>query len=195
MARLAVFIDGGYLDALLKYEFAEVRIDYQALVAEIVGDHELLRTYYYHCPPYESDPITPEERERKSKKDIFFNYLRRLDRFEVRLGKLHRYYDENGNPEYKQKRVDTFLAIDLVLLATKRRIEEAVLIAGDSDFLPAVETARNEGVGIHLYHCERYHNDLWDLCDKRTQIRQPLISRIQAPPALWSPPPGQPRQP
>jgi uncharacterized LabA/DUF88 family protein len=36
-------------------------------------------------------------------------------------------------------------AVDLVQLSTKRQITEAGIIASDSDFLPAIEVAKNEG--------------------------------------------------
>lgn len=49
-----------------------------------------------------------------------------------------------------QKGVDMRLGIDLVQLATKRLVDQVVLIAGDSDFVPAVKIARREGVKIIL---------------------------------------------
>jgi len=176
MPNMAVFVDGGYLDAVLRHEFSEARIDYRVLVEHVVGDLDLFRRYYYHCPPFQSQQATPEERERFSQMDRFFHTLRRLPRFEVRLGKLARYYDEQGNPVLKQKRVDVLMGVDLVLLAVKQRITQAALITGDSDLLPAIEVARNEGVIVHLYHGETYHDELWDACDERTQIGAALIS-------------------
>lgn len=170
MPATAVFIDGGYLNAVLKREFKGIRIDYRVLVSQIVGDERLLRAYYYHCPPFQSAPPTQDERRRVSEMDAFFSHLRRLPRFEVRLGKLARYYDATGKPVYKQKRVDILMGVELVLLAVKQRIGRAALITGDSDLLPAVEIARNEGVLVHLYHGQQYHNELWDACDERTPI-------------------------
>ncbi|MCI0693225.1 hypothetical protein L0337_14625 [candidate division KSB1 bacterium] len=55
MSRVAVYIDGGYLDSVLRDEFGSTRIDYAAFSREIAAhihpDAHLLRTYYYHCPP------------------------------------------------------------------------------------------------------------------------------------------------
>ena len=63
MSRLAIFIDGGYLDKLASEDF-QLRIDYKKYVAEVVsviragteGPLDLLRCYYYNCLPYQSDP-------------------------------------------------------------------------------------------------------------------------------------------
>ena len=88
--RAAVFLDGGYLDYVLKL-FSRARIDYGALATKMAGsDHEILRTYYYHCLPYQSNPATEEDRRRFSSAQKFFHRLRSLDFFEVREGKMAR---------------------------------------------------------------------------------------------------------
>jgi len=64
MRRVATFIDGGYLDKVLRHELKGVRIDYAAfsrqILAQIHPDAYALRTYYYHCLPYQSNPPTQE---------------------------------------------------------------------------------------------------------------------------------------
>ena len=59
-----------------------------------------------------------------------------------------------------------------------------VLLAGDSDYVPAVEVAKTHGVGIILYHSQRtdsYHKDLWNVCDERFPINQSMINKIKVP--------------
>lgn len=108
--RVALFIDGAYLDYVLKEEFRGARIDYRALSERLAGDSDILRTYYYHCPPYQGNPPTREERERYSTQRSFFNTLDRLPRYTVRLGRLaFRGVDEHGRPRFEQKRVDILL--------------------------------------------------------------------------------------
>ena len=177
--RVAIFIDGAYLDYLLKVEFGAVRIDYSALSERMAGESDILRTYYYHCPPYQGNPPTQDERERYSTQRRFFDTLDRLPRYMVRLGRLaYRGVDDRGRPRYEQKRVDILLGVDLVQLAAKQNIQEAVLLAGDSDFIPAVTAAKSEGVVIKLFHGERPHSDLWREADERTQITQSFIDSI-----------------
>lgn len=182
MDRVAIFIDGAYLDFGLRDQFDMARIDYGMLAEELSGEKELLRTYYYHCLPYQSDPPTKDEAERFGRMQAFVNQLERLQRFRVRLGKLaFRGCRDDGRPIFVQKRVDIMLGVDLVQLGLKSQISTAVLIAGDSDFLPAVEVARNEGVVLHLYHfgAHRPHRDLWDACDERTEITPDLIDKVR----------------
>ena len=85
---------------------------------------------------------------------------------------------DGGCLEHVQK-----LAVDLVLLATKRQITRAVIVTGDSDFLPAIQAAKNEGVLIHLYHGlgeHRAHRDLWDAVDTQTAMTQELFKSLGA---------------
>ena len=120
MGVTAVFIDGGYLDKVMWHDHPNRRIDYAGLVRAMVGDDDLLRAYYYHCLPYQSDPPTEEERERYAAKHRFVTALRHIPRFEVRLGKLaYRGTDGAGQPIFQQKRVDLMLGVDIACL-TKR---------------------------------------------------------------------------
>lgn len=176
--KIALFVDGGYLDKVLQDEFSYARIDYEKLSKWMSNGVEIFRTYYYSCLPYQSDPPTKEESERFSGKQKFHYSLNQLPRFVVREGKLElRGRNENGNPILVQKRVDILLGADLVLLSTKQRITHAGILTGDSDFLPAIEIAKNEGVLIHLFHSKQYfpHRDLWQIADNRTVINDSVI--------------------
>lgn len=122
MSRIAVFIDGAYLEFLLRQEFGAPKIDFELLVRQIAGTHELLRTYYYDCLP---------------------------------------------------------LAVDLVQLAAKRQVTDAALLAGDSDFLPAIEAAKSDGIVVHLFHGRAPHDELRICCDERTRIDRALIDSVR----------------
>jgi uncharacterized LabA/DUF88 family protein len=185
LRRVAIFIDGGYLDKLLRNEFGGIRINYEKfsdeILAQIHPDAYLLRTYYYHCLPYQSNPPTQEESKRFSSMQSFLSSINRLPRFEVKLGRLaRRGPDENGHYFFEQKMVDVLLSIDLVRLSARGQITDIALVAGDSDFVPAIEVAKNEGVSAWLYHGNRPHNALWEASDERIKITQNLINQI-----LW----------
>lgn len=179
MGRSAIFIDGAYLQYTLKDEFNSAKIDFGKLVERMAGGREILRSYYYNCEPYQSDPPTSDEKERFGKAQRFYYALDQIPRFQVRLGKLEfRGYDAQRKPIFQQKRVDIQMGVDLVLLAAKNLISDAAILAGDSDFLPAIDAAKPEGVVIHLFHGERPHNDLVARCDERTKIDQAFINSV-----------------
>jgi uncharacterized LabA/DUF88 family protein len=49
-----------------------------------------------------------------------------------------------------QKAVDMKVGLDIATLAFKKQVEQLILIAGDSDFVPAAKFARREGVDVIL---------------------------------------------
>ena len=182
--RIAIFIDGAYLDYCLRDEFNSSRIDYGTLAAQLSDGHDLLRTYYYHCLPYQSDPPTTEEASRFGRMQSFVSQLERLPRFSVKLGKLaFRGKRDDGRPILVQKRVDIMLGVDLVQLSTKGQISTAALVAGDSDFLPAVSVAKQEGVVVHLYHgtnTAEVFRQTWEARFSWQTRRRPADSRPKA---------------
>jgi uncharacterized LabA/DUF88 family protein len=177
--RSAIFIDGAYLDATTRNECGGIRIDYAKLAQKLAGGVEILRTYYYHCLPYQRNPPTAEESMRFSQAQKFHTALRALPRYEVREGMLvYRGNDEKGKSIYVQKGVDIQFGVDLVLLSAKQQISHAALIAGDSDFVPAMEVAKNEGVLIHLFHGATPHRKLVEVADERTKITAEFLADV-----------------
>lgn len=174
--KIAIFIDGGYLNKVLENEF-KARIDFSKLPHAVSRGKEILRTYYYNCLPYQGSPPSDEEKERFSKAQKFFKFLDRLERYEVRTGTLVR-----RGSEFQQKGIDTLLSIDLVNFAALGKISDAVLVTGDYDFIPAVKVAKNHGVNIILYHSQLtdcYHTSLWEVCDERIPITQAFVDSIK----------------
>jgi uncharacterized LabA/DUF88 family protein len=177
MGRCAVLIDGAYLDKVLDNDFGKARIDIGRLGEELAGSMERLRTYYYHCMPCTSNPPTPEERVRFAAKDAFIFNLKNLPRFQFRQGKLQKI----GN-EYRQKRVDILMAVDLVRMSASRQIDKAILITGDSDLVPAIESARDSGVIVELYFSPHSrHDELLQACDERFEITRNLMDKVRLP--------------
>jgi uncharacterized LabA/DUF88 family protein len=185
-SRSAVFIDGGYLDKVLAHEFSKARISYDKLANEMAGSNELLRAYYYHCLPYQSNPPTPDERGRYASMSKFVTSIGRLPRFEVRLGRLaYRGTQPNGVPIFQQKRIDCMLGVDMALLAAKGKVSNIEVLSGDSDFIPAVEAVKREGVLVTLWHGKiatgsqtAPSRDLYQLCDDRKPLTQAIIKKI-----------------
>lgn len=188
MARLAIFIDGNYLMRTAE----PVNIDYEKLPEEILShiDHrtsepvDLLRTYFYDCLPWQNNDLKGHEAEEQARrfqrKTGFFNLLESFPRYSVRQGVLKRRGRERGKPRFQQKRVDVLLALDLATLSFKNQIGHAAVITGDNDFVPAIETARAEGVLVWLFHEEGQHtsNELMQAADERIEIDRDFLQRV-----------------
>ena len=178
MVRSAVFIDGGYFSKVLRIAFKSTKIDFEKFSDVLCEDCERLRTYYYDCMPYQSDPPTEEQSRRYAAHDQFIYNLKRLRRFEVRLGKL--IYIPSMN-EYVQKRVDVLFSVDLVRMSWDHQIGKAILVTGDSDFVPAIQAAKDAGVLTVLCYSKASGvsalDELLYACDERKEITAELINK------------------
>jgi uncharacterized LabA/DUF88 family protein len=99
--------------------------------------------------------------------------LRRMSHMAVRLGEVRRergwvlredvqkrllkgeitvadLTDDDFTPGLRQKAVDMRIGIDIASLTLKRQVNTIILVAGDSDFVPASKLARREGVKVIL---------------------------------------------
>lgn len=138
-------------------------------------DTERFRTYYYDCMPFQSNPPTSDERERTSKMNKFIAKISNLPRFQIKLGKLGRMGDE-----FVRKRVDLLMSVDIVQLSWSKNIGTAILIAGDSDYVPAVNAAKDAGVLVKLWYSRSsIHYELLDNVDEFHVIDQSLVNSVK----------------
>lgn len=179
MSRYCVFIDGGYFKKVLQ-QFDTPRISYLKFSTEVGNGEERLRTYYYDCPPFIGGLPTSDEKDRQSKFDRFRQTLEKEPRFQVRLGRLAK-YNTSAGPIFQQKKVDILLTCDLLRLSLEKQISRAVIVAGDSDFVPAIQIARDAGTVVQLYFSKTPppHDELLAACDERICIDNNLIDRIR----------------
>ena len=175
--RAAIFIDGGYL--LKQLQDAKVNPDYSRIAEFLLKplrrntQLDLMRCYFYYCPPWMSEKPTEAELRRMATHERFMAEMQEgCDRWQVRLGKLER-RREGDKEVFAQKRVDVQLSVDLVQHSAAGHIQHAVLVAGDSDFIPAIVAAKESGTTLTLW-CDRdrsVHRDLLKLADEVHYIR------------------------
>ena len=177
MGKAVVLIDGGYLAKVLEVK-GRPPFSFEAfsdLLCKRAGC-ERIRTYYYHCRPYQSNPPTASEKAKYSEFTKFEAYLKKIPRLDFRAGRLQRI-----GTTFKQKGVDVCLSVDLVKLSCKGIIDKAILITGDSDFVPAVNVAKEEGIVTILYFSKTppmyVHNELLDACDETYEITQDILDQ------------------
>ena len=161
MRKTVLFIDGGYLAKVSK-SFGMPKIDFLTLSEMLCkggddNDDDRLRTYYYYCMPFQGSPPSAEERFRYGKADKFIKSLTKLPKFEVRLGRFQKiqHGESAAAAEYVQKGIDVMLAVDLVKMSWSKQIDRAIMLAADSDFIYAVQTAKDAGVSTQLCYSDR----------------------------------------
>ncbi len=142
------FVDGGYLAKLAqerKVPLPDPRhLAEQILRAEfyVIGDTPtvLTRVTYYDASP--QDPVTETPESRLS----YWEAVEALPDTALGFGFLR----ARRGREPRQKAVDTLMAVDMVVGAFTGIFSVALLIAGDSDFVPVVDEVRRRGVLVLL---------------------------------------------
>jgi uncharacterized LabA/DUF88 family protein len=176
--RAAVFIDNGYFAKVLKNEFGQAKIDFLRFSEALCRGSERFRTYFYYCMPHQSEHPSKEESARTSSANKFYSSLKKHPRFEIRLGRLSKVsYDP---PVFEQKGVDVLMSVDLVRLSWSQTIDKAILVTGDSDFVPAVQAAKEAGTIVELVYSARQHvsEELFNASDERREITSALIEDV-----------------
>ncbi|MFX0171830.1 MAG: NYN domain-containing protein [Candidatus Hodarchaeota archaeon] len=161
-AKAAVIVDGGYWSKIIE-EIGISSVDLVSLTDLICTPAYRIRTYFFDGKTQESQS--------------FHDGLQLLDRFEVYLGEVvPRTFSCPSCQEtvqiLAQKRVDVALAVELVHLATTQQIDLIVLIAGDRDFIPAIETAKHAGIILRLIHGKAgtVSDTLFKLVDEKVEL-------------------------
>ncbi len=162
----AVIIDGGYWRAGLE--------DLKIKTVDLVRLTDLIATPAYRVRTLFFDGKRQENQS-------FHDSLRLLQRFDVFLGDVveRPYHCRNCNTTGMvptQKRVDVALAVELVHLASTQQVDVITVIAGDMDFLPAIETAKHEGSIIRLVYFNKTVNDnLLKAVDERIEMNRDFL--------------------
>ena len=156
--KIMVFIDGGYIRKQTKDLLGSDQIKYGSLVSTLVsrclyGDlhPQLIRAFYYDAEPKDGIKNVKSDDEARLHNNIvneilpplrdYFDNIRKTNFFDVRLGEL--IITSNGSK--RQKGVDTLIAIDMITKAFQNQYDEAILIAGDRDFVKVVEAVKHIG--------------------------------------------------
>ena len=82
--------------------------------------------------------------------------------------------------EFKQKKVDVLMSLDIVDKCFEKQIQHVVLIAGDSDFIPAIQKAKNHGAIVHLFaHEDSLNSELLKEIDEFHILNREFIENCK----------------
>lgn len=184
MEKAAVLIDGGYFEKV-RLSLNKPEIDIIKFCNNICDPCERFRTYYYDALPWVGEPPDEKDLKRRQIKQQFLDSLNLLHRIDVRLGEVQRKeikcISGPNHIEFIQKLVDVLLSVDMVWLSWSDFVDKIILVSGDRDFLPAVETAREAGIIIKLVYANPpyayVHTNLLMACDERQIIDKELVKK------------------
>ena len=144
-----LFVDAGHIRecynlAILEWFGRDSEPDYAKLKAR-VGAFKL---FYYDCADQiqranESDKAF---RSRVEQQHQQFDEIRSIVGAHVRLGSLA----GSSQKKRRQKGVDILLAVDMMNHAIRQNMRRAVLVSGDADFKPLVESMVQIGMFVEI---------------------------------------------
>ena len=157
MEETIVFLDGGFISKLSKHfgEGQYLKFDLIKFAKNLAKKQNLFckRIFYYNAPPFQPEPPTEEETKRKKGYDKFIRALSKNKNTIIREGRVQKLFDENKNPIFKQKGVDTLLTIDLSHIREDfSEIKKIMLVSSDTDFCPAIrDIKKRANIEVILY--------------------------------------------
>ena len=168
--RVMIFIDGSNLYHSLKGHFRRTDIDMGKFSRRLLEKRRLIRIYYYNATVGRR-----EEPERYRDQQAFFTSVSAIPYCELRLGRLV-YTNWPSAPPY-EKGVDIQLTTDLLTHSFKNNYDVAILVAGDSDYVGALQAVKDNGkhVEVALFGKERTSRPLREVADKVVTIDGRLL--------------------
>jgi len=174
--RIMIFIDGSNLYHSLKGHFRRTDIDIGKFSRKLLEKRRLIRIYYYNARVGRR-----EEPQRYRDQQAFFDSISAIPYCELRLGRLV-YINWPNTPPY-EKGVDIQLTTDLLTHSYKNNYDEAILVAGDSDYVGALQAVKDNGknVEVALFGKERTSRPLREVADKVISLRSNGIRKEVVP--------------
>lgn len=142
--RVMIFIDGSNMYHSLKAHFHRSDIDLAQFCAKLVDKRRLVRIYYYNVEVGQR-----EEPERYKDQRVFLDSVEAMPYTELRLGRLVYTSGWPNTPPF-EKGVDVMLATDMLTHCFKNNYNTAILVAGDSDFVGALQAIKDYGKHIEV---------------------------------------------
>jgi len=149
-----IFIDAGCLSKISKLlnNGKYPKYDIKKLCNKIASQENLSfkKIIYYTAPPFQSPRPSKEESLRFKNYEKFKHSLKK-NNIIIKEGKCQR-LKINDEFVFRQKAVDTLLTLGLASIPTKHpEIKKIILIASDSDFIPAIKEIESSNIKTILY--------------------------------------------
>lgn len=141
--RVMIFIDGSNLYHSLKGIYRRTDLDIGRFCRKILGRRKLIRIYYYNAKVG-----FKEEPERYRHQQAFFAGVNAIPYLELRLGRLV-YANWPNVPPY-EKGTDVQLTADMLTHSFKNNYDVAILVAGDTDFVSALQAVKDNGKNVEV---------------------------------------------
>ena len=179
MERACVFIDGNNFYFGLRKLYGKNKslknFDFANFSQFIAGQNQVVAIFYYNALLDRDNNLE----KYKSQKD-FFDNLKKIPNFHLVLCKLlKRNIGKTNNFYYIIKEDDIHMAVDMVENACDNKFDVAVLLAGDGDFVPAVNSVKKKGKVVrNVYFRNSSSRNLKNSCNESLELTKEILDKF-----------------
>ena len=151
IAKVQAFVDGGHLRSIAT-AWDQCLISPYSFCSSLnkrFSDRALTRCTYY-------DSLDENPSDVDYDMDGYLNAIAAFHNTHVGFGSLR------GSKRRQQKGVDVLLSVQMLVGAVHKNFDFAILVAGDGDFVPAVEEVQRFGVNVYLLSSEKVNKKISD---------------------------------
>lgn len=179
MKRVIVFIDGNNFYFGLRKLYGKNKnlkyFDFEDFAEFLSGKNKVVSIYYYNA-------LLDKEHnsEKYESQKEFFKKLKKIPNFNLVLCKLlKRNITGTDQVYYIIKEDDINMAVDMVENAWDDKLDIAVLVSGDGDFVPAVRSVKKKNKLIkNVYFKNSSSRHLKNFCDESLELTKENLNKF-----------------
>ena len=160
---------------------APYQVDLNLLARQLSRGFHFVKLRYYTSPL--PQPNSPANRTQQR----LFAELRRSNRIELVLGRHEARVDRlTGRRYHVEKETDVNLAVDMVVGAYEERYDVALLVAGDTDYVRAIQAVLARGKRLVWCHLptQKHTHHLAQLCREKRELDDKFLRTCALPGAF-----------
>jgi uncharacterized LabA/DUF88 family protein len=202
MGNVVILLDGNFCKRIIKdLTTKNISPRRLKVLCEscLLQNETIVEVYYYDCLPYDGKvkwPISGHDFDFQTTAiySASNEMLTKIDNdqfFILRKGKLifvgwtikensikdlktniRALTDNDFEPKLIQKQIDMMIGLDITRIAQRPNIDSIILITGDSDFVPAIQSARSRNKEVLLVtgNVKNIKKELMNVCNQKREI-------------------------
>ena len=177
--KCSIFIDGNNFYHGLRYLYGKdkslKKFDFSKFINFLAKGREIVDIFYYNAQLDKSKNIQKFESQKE-----FFDKLIKIPQLRLILCKLlKRKIKGTDKYYYVLKEDDIHMAVDIVESACYNKFDTAILVSGDGDFVPAVESVQKGKKTVeNIYFKNSSSRNLKEHCNSSLELTKEILDKF-----------------
>ena len=177
--KVSIFIDGNNFYHGLKYLYKNSRkfidFNFEKFCEYLSNKRTIVNVFYYNASLDKTKDF-----EKYKSQQRFFEKLKKVPNLRLILCKLlKRKIKDTNEYYYILKEDDIHMAVDMIEGVCDNKFDTAILVSGDGDFVPAVNSVKKRGKQVeNVYFKNSSSRNLKELCDKSVELTKERLDNF-----------------